>query len=114
MNQQEINAKVKEVMAAPSCYEGLKQVCQAYLDAVGTPGQKEAAHTLVDALHECVGSIDGALAFFQSEHGAEVLGKENAASMTAAAKAAKAKGVKYCICPACTAGGVLLDHAEDL
>ena len=51
--------------------------------------------------------------FFESEEGEKVLGKDTAAHLAAAAKEAKAKGVKYCICPACTAGGWLLDHESE-
>lgn len=36
MAKEEIIEKVKEVMNAPSCYAGLKDVCEAYLKAAGT------------------------------------------------------------------------------
>ena len=36
MAKEEILEKVKEVRNAPSCYEGLKPICDAYLAAVGT------------------------------------------------------------------------------
>lgn len=46
MAKEEILGKVKEIMNAPSCYEGLKRVCEAYLKAAGTADEKEAALTL--------------------------------------------------------------------
>ena len=60
-----------------------------------------------------VNSIDEVIPFFESEEGEKVLGKDTAAHLAATAKEAKEKGVKYCICPACTAGGWLLDHESE-
>lgn len=40
MSKEEIVTKVKEVMNAPSCYSGLKKVCQSYLDAAGTERER--------------------------------------------------------------------------
>lgn len=34
--------------------------------------------------------------------------------MVSQAQAAKENGAKYCICPACTAGGAILDKKEDI
>ena len=36
MAKEEIIQKVKETMEAPSCFAGLKAVCQEYLEAQGT------------------------------------------------------------------------------
>lgn len=60
-----------------------------------------------------VNSIDEVIPFFESEEGEKVLGKDTAAHLAVAAKEAKERGVKYCICPACTAGGWLLDHESE-
>ena len=113
MVKEEVLNKVKEVMAAPSCYEGLKPICENYLKAVGTAGEKEAADQLKKALKADVNSIDEVIPFIESEEGEKVLGKDTAAHLAVAAKEAKEKGVKYCICPACTAGGWLLDHESE-
>jgi hypothetical protein len=113
MAKEEILGKVKEIMNAPSCYEGLKRVCEAYLKAAGTADEKEAALTLKKELKEDVCSIDQVIPFFESEEGAKVLGADTAKGLAKAAHEAKAKGVKYCICPACTAGGWLLDHESE-
>lgn len=113
MVKEEVLNKVKEVMDASSCYEGLKTICGDYLKAVGTAGEKEAADQLKKALKADVNSIDEVIPFFESEEGEKVLGKDTAAHLAAAAKEAKEKGVKYCICPACTAGGWLLDHESE-
>ena len=40
MDKQTITAKVKEIVAAPSCCAELKAAGQAWLDSVGSPAQK--------------------------------------------------------------------------
>lgn len=114
MAKEEIIQKVKETMEAPSCFAGLKAVCQEYLEAQGTGKEKEAAEKLSAALKDCVQSVDTVIPFFKSEAGVKYFGKETAAALAKAADEAKEKGSKYCICPACTAGGYLLDHIHEL
>ena len=67
MAKEEIIQKVKETMEAPSCFAGLKAVCQEYLEAQGTGKEKEAAEKLSAALKDCVQSIDTIIPFFKSE-----------------------------------------------
>ena len=95
-------------------FAGLKAVCQEYLEAQGTGKEKEAAEKLSAALKDCVQSIDTVIPFFKSEAGVKYFGKETAAALAKAADEAQEKGSKYCICPACTAGGYLLDHIHEL
>ena len=54
------------------------------------------------------------IGFASSEKGAEVFGAEQAKSMAEAGKASKANGGKYCICPACSAGGAILDKKNEI
>lgn len=108
-----ITDKVKELVAAPTAYEGAKKAGEDYLAAVGTAKQAEAAAALLKELKEDVGDIDGAIAFGSSETGKQILGS-GAAAFVDNAKKAKAAGGKYCICPACQAGGYILDHADEL
>ena len=42
----------------------------------------------------------------------KIFGAEQAKMMTKIAKEKKAAGGKYCICPACTAGGEILDSRD--
>lgn len=107
-------AKVKELATAPTICPEAKEAAEKYIAAYGTADQAAAAAALKKELEEDVGDIDGAIAFFGSESGAKVLGADNAASMLAAAKEAKTKGERYCICPACQAGGAILDNTEEL
>ena len=113
MAKEEIVNKVKEVMNAPSCYSGLKKVCQSYLDAAGTADEEKASALLKKELKEDVNSIDHVIPFFESKEGAAFFGADTARNLAKAALEAKDKGVKYCICPACTAGGWLLDHEKE-
>lgn len=112
-NQEELNKvteKVKELMAAPSCYSGLKEVCQKWLDSVGTDAEAEAAKTLVEALDECITPIDGLIAFAESEAGTGYFGEEKAKQLASHGKEIKAKGAKYCDCAACAACEALLEQ----
>lgn len=82
--------------------------------AVGTAQEAAAAKALKAQLDDCVTDIDGFIAFAGSPTGEKVLGGHEAAQgALAAAQKAKAAGTKYCICDACTNGGILLDHAAD-
>ncbi len=110
MTKTELTQKVNDVIAAPSCCPELKAVAQAYLAALGTAGEADAAKALLAELEEDVSSIDGLIGFAESERGKSFFGAEKAAGLAAAAKKAKADGTKYCICPACTAGGAILDN----
>lgn len=110
MTKEEILAKVKDVVNAPTVYEGLKKAGEAYLK---NPEDKEAAAAFKKELKADVQTIDEVLPFFHSEQGAKILGKEQAEKLYEAGLKSKASGNKYCICPACQAGGVLLDHEED-
>lgn len=89
MAKEEIIQKVKETMEAPSCFAGLKAVCQEYLEAQGTGKEKEAAEKLSAALKDCVQSIDTVIPFFKSEAGVKYFGKETAAALAKAADEAK-------------------------
>ncbi len=112
MTKTDLIQKVKDVIAAPSCCAELRTVVQAYLDALGTADEPAAAKTLIAELEEDVLSIDELIGFAGSDDGKAIFGAEKAAGMVAAAQKAKSEGVKYCICPACTAGGAILDNKD--
>ena len=93
-----VEEKTKELIAAPSCYQGLRDLAEKYLAA----------------LEADVLSIDALIAFAGSEKGIQIFGNEQAKTMVSQAQAAKANGAKYCICPACTAGGAILDKKDEI
>lgn len=105
---------VKKVIAAPSCCAELKAVCEEWLSAVDTDAEKEVSARLVAELEEDVCALDDVIVFFESEDGARILGRENAAAMAEAAHKSKEAGGTICICPACQAGAAVLADRDAL
>lgn len=114
MAKSEVLVKVRELIAAPSCYSELKTIAQEYLAAVGTADEKAAGKKLIAELEEDVETIDDVMAFLNSEKAVEILGKETVAAMLEQGKKVKAAGGKYCFCPACVAGKALLDMKDEI
>ena len=114
MAKSEVLVKVKELIAAPSCYSELKTIAQEYLAAVGTANEKAAGKELIAELEEDVETIDEVMAFLNSEKAVEILGKETVAAMLEQGKKIKTAGGKYCFCPACVAGKALLDIKDEM
>ena len=106
--------KTQEVLNAGSCCPELKEMAQKWLDAENTPDEGKVTADYLQELSEDVLSIDAFIGFASSEHGEQVFGAEQAKAMVSQAKAAKENGAKYCICPACTAGGAILDLKDEL
>ena len=105
MTKADIIQQVKNLIAAPSCYAGLKEKAEAYLAAQNP----ETAAALVKA---DVQSIDEVLPFFGSEAAKKIFGVEVAEQLLQKAKEVKANGGDTCFCEACTAGKSILDHKE--
>ena len=108
MTKEEIRAKVQEMIDAPSCCKELKEMGNAYLEAFGTENEAEAQKALIQEMKEDVTSIEDLIGFAGSARAAQVMGKETAQGLLAAAKAAKDAGEDTCICAACQAAKVLL------
>ena len=113
MTKEEMVQTVKDLIEAPSCYDGLRKKAEAYLAAEGE-AKKAAADALVEELEGDVSSIDSTIAFFGSPTAEQLFGKEQAAAGKAHAESVKAAGGKYCDCPACAAGKKILDNREVL
>ena len=96
MMNEAIVEKVKALIAAPSCYAGLKKIAEEYIAALGSDREKEAGRKLVAELEADVLSIDDVLAFFESDAGEKTFGAEQAAAYAAHAREVKAKGGKWC------------------
>ena len=110
MTKAEIKEKVQELIKAPSCYVGLKNAAEDWLKAEGTADEKAASGKLIAELEADVQSIDDVIGLFGSEAGRKIVGAETAAQMLAHFQDVKAKGGKWCDCPACAAGRVILDN----
>lgn len=114
MNQFKLVETVKEMIAAPSCCQELKDAGQNYLNARGTDAEKRAAAALLQELKDDVCTLEQTIPFFESDRGAQVFGAERAKTMAAHAREIKAMGAKWCDCPACAAGAKLLENASAL
>ena len=110
MTKQEIIAKVNELIAAPSVCADVKKAAEAYVKSQ----DKKSAEALVKVLEAEVRTVDELIGLCESETGAKFFGAEQAAKMAEQAKKSKADGNKYCICPACQAGGVIYENKEAL
>ena len=114
MTKEELLQEVRAVIAAPSCYSGLKEAAEAYLAAVDQAGEKDAARKLLAELEADVCSIDDVIPFFASNEAKKPFGEEQATAMLAQAHEVKAQGGDTCFCPACTAGKAILDNRDVL
>lgn len=110
MTKAEIKEKVQELIKAPSCYVGLKNVAEDWLKAEGTADEKAASAKLIAELEADVQTIDEVIELFGSEAGQKAVGVEAAAQMLAHFQEVKANGGKWCDCPACAAGRIILDN----
>ena len=97
-----VEEKTKELIAAPSCYQGLRDLAEKWLNSKDTPEEAAVTKEYLAALEADVLSIDALIAFAGSEKGIQIFGNE------------QANGAKYCICPACTAGGAILDKKDEI
>ena len=114
MDKATIKEKVEAVASAPSCCAELKEVCNAYLKALGTDGEKAAAEKLLAELKADVCTIDDVLGLFTSPKGEKIFGAEQAAKMAEHARSVKAEGGKFCDCPACAPGRELIEAEKDI
>ena len=96
-----IQEKVQEMISSYSCCAELKEVGQEWLDAAGTDKEAAATQKLLTEIEEDLMSIDGMIAFAESELAVQMLGEKGAADMAAHGKEIKAQGAVYCDCPAC-------------
>ena len=111
MNKQELAQAVKEMIAAPSCCQELKDAGQKWLDAAGTADAKAAADALVKEIKDDICTVDEVIGFFANADAVKIFGEETAKNIAAHAREIKSKGAKWCDCPACAAGLRILDNA---
>ncbi len=109
-----VKEKAKELMAAYSCCAEAKAAAQQWLDAVDTEKEAEATKAFIAELEEDITTIDDFIALTDSDMGKKIFGEETAKKMNAHGIEIKAKGAKYCDCPACAAAEAILDKKEDL
>jgi len=113
MTKNELSAAVENMIAAPSCCQELRDAGKKYLASVGTPEEKTAFDVLLAEIKNSVCTLDETIPFFESERGTQIFGAEKARAMAAHARERKARGEKWCDCPACAAGVKILDCAAE-
>ena len=94
-----VTEKTKELIDAPTCSQEAREAAKAWLDAVGTDKEQEETKKYIAELEEDIVTVDGLIAFAESEAGAGVFG-EKAPEAAAHGREIKAAGAKYCACPA--------------
>lgn len=109
-----VEEKSRELIASSTCYAGLKDAAQAWLDAVGTDKEAEETKKYVTELEADIMPVDGLIAFAESEAGAQVFGPEKTKEVAAHGKKIKAEGAKYCDCPACAAAEAILSKKDQM
>lgn len=105
--------KTKELIEAPTCSQEAREAAKAWLDAVGTDKEQEETQKYIAELEEDIVTVDGLIAFAESEAGAGVFG-EKAPEVAAHGREIKAAGAKYCDCPACAAVEAILSKKEEM
>ena len=117
MNQETrdfVKQQTERIVAAPSCYEGLKALASEWLEVAGTDREQEVLARYVAQLEGDVLPIEALIDFASSEKGIEIFGAEGAQATLEAARAAKEKGEKHCICDACQAGAAILARKGEI
>ena len=110
MKKADVIELAKKMIAAPSCYSGLKEIGQNWLDSIGKDNEKDAAQKLIAELEGDVTDIDHLVAFAHSEIPAQLFGAEGAKKFAAHADELKASGAKFCDCGACAPGLEILKN----
>ena len=117
MNQEALQViidKTHALMNAHSCCKEAKAAAQAWLDAIGTENEAEAAKKYVEELEADIMPIDNLIGFAGSEAGAAYFGAEKAAQIVEHAEQIKAAGARYCDCPACAIVAQILEKKDAL
>ena len=81
-----VEEKTKEILNAGSCCPELKEMAEKWLAAEETTDEKAVTEAYLQELSEDVLPIDALISF----------------------------GGKFCICPACSAGGAILDKKNEI
>ncbi len=102
------NAILKSESACPE----LRVAAENWLNSIGTEKEKEAVEIYITELEEDVTPIENLIGMLESEMGPKFFGEEKAKMMLKKAKDSQDMGIQYCICPACNAGGAILDNKD--
>ena len=107
-------AQTHDLLKAPSACPEVKAAANAWLKAIGTSTEAAETKKYLQEIEEDITTIDGLIAFASSAAGAQVFGADVAKQVLAHALDIKAKGAKYCDCPACTACLAILNKKTEM
>lgn len=114
MNKEELKKLCEELISNPPCCRELQDAGRKWIDAIGTDGEHAAAEALIKELEEDVNTIDDTIAFFSSPFAKEHIPADVAEKLLKESIAAKEAGAKWCNCPACTKGAIIMENREIL
>ena len=111
-NKQTLIEKVRDMATTPTCCPVLRRAAKGYLSSMSV--EKTAAKNFIDELEEDIQTVDELVTAAHSEQLIELLGAAHARLLADKADALKARGEKYCDCPACKIGREILVHKKVL
>ena len=114
MTHTQLTQLVQALLDAPSSNPTVKKFAQSWIDAEGTPEQKELTKQLVSVAEQNIALIDETIDFAGSERATQILGKEGAANLLQHAKDIKAEGAKFCDCSSCTVAKKIIDLKAEI
>ena len=113
--QQYVIERSKELIAAATACQEVKDAAQKGIDSVGTENEAEETRKYIEELEADIVTVDGLISFAESEMGAKVFGgEEQAKGVAAHGREIKAAGAKYCDCPACAAVEAILVKKDEM
>ncbi len=112
MEKQFFIDRTNAILRSESACPELRVAAQNWLNSIGTEREKDAVEQYILELEEDVTSIESLISLLESDAGVQFFGPEKARGMLRRAKDAEMIGVQYCICPACNAGGAILDNKD--
>ena len=108
----DVIASAQKMIAAPSCYSGLKDKALAWIESIDTTAEAENAKALIEEIKADITGIEGLVVFAHSDHAVEIFGKDGAKNFAAHADELQKSGAKYCDCQACAAGLEILENEK--
>lgn len=114
MTHTQLTQLVHALLDAPQSNPKVKEFAQSWIDAEGTPEQKELTKQLVSVAEQNIALIDETIDFAGSERATQILGKEGAANLLQHAKDIKAEGAKFCDCSSCTVAKKIIDLKAEI
>ena len=101
--------QINNVLCFPFLFRGTLDVRAT---CINLEMKKAATAALLQEIREDVPPIEDVIAFFESPQGIQAFGPERAQAIASHAREVKARGGKWCDCPACAAGRKILESAS--